>query len=113
MKQNWWRSAYKQNHLVFKLGISILFVGFGFRLLFSQSSSVIPDVSDNNIDTPVAEKNVKPIPLDVSESPKIELNHIHPKGIHDCILASFFFLFLYCRSRFELFSVLICIYLCS
>ncbi|CAI9274505.1 unnamed protein product [Lactuca saligna] len=85
MKQNWWRSAYKQNHLVFKLGISILFVGFGFRLLFSQSPSVIPDVSDNNTDTPVAEKNVKPIPLDVSESPKIELNHIRPKdGSEKC-----------------------------
>ncbi|KAI3710733.1 hypothetical protein L2E82_40524 [Cichorium intybus] len=56
MKQSW-RSAYNQNHLVFKLGISILFVGFGFRLLFTQSPSVIPNLSDNNINTPLVDKN--------------------------------------------------------
>ncbi|KAI3710735.1 hypothetical protein L2E82_40526 [Cichorium intybus] len=78
MKQSWWRSAYNQNHLVFKLGISILFVGFGFRLLLTQSPSVIPNLSDNNINTPVVDKNEKSIPSDFAESPKYSYQ-IHPK----------------------------------
>ncbi|KAI3501387.1 hypothetical protein L1887_29255 [Cichorium endivia] len=45
-------------------GISILFVGFGFRLLFTQSPSVIPNLSDNNINTPLVDKD-----------------QIYPKGI--------------------------------
>ena len=86
MKQNSWRSAYNKNQLGFKIGISILFLGFGFRLIFSQSFSVIPDASDNNIDTPVTAKNVKLIPSDFTESPNIDINQIHPKGIHNCIV---------------------------
>ncbi|XP_071694201.1 protein trichome birefringence-like 23 [Rutidosis leptorrhynchoides] len=73
MKQNWWKSAYKQNHFVFKLGISILLVGFGLRFLFSQSSSEIPNVSDDNINTPVVDID------DSAESPK-DLIQIHHKG---------------------------------
>ncbi|XP_023746112.1 protein trichome birefringence-like 23 isoform X1 [Lactuca sativa] len=73
MKQNWWRSAY--NHWVFKLGILMLLVGFGFRFHLSQSSSVIPNVSDNNLGTPFMTKNEKPIPSDFAESPE-ELNQI-------------------------------------
>ncbi|KVH95355.1 protein trichome birefringence-like 23 [Cynara cardunculus var. scolymus] len=73
MKQNWWKSAYKQNHFVFKLGFSILLVGFGFRLLFSESSTVIPNVSDNNNtnNTPAVEKDENPISSDFADSPKI------------------------------------------
>ncbi|KAF5753519.1 putative PMR5 domain, PC-Esterase [Helianthus annuus] len=97
MKQNWWRSAsyYKQNHFVFKLGLSILLLGFGFRLLFSQSSNVIPNETDNNnnnnininnnnindnidIDTPVLDNDVKPKPLDFVESPK-DISQFQPE----------------------------------
>lgn len=87
MKQNWWRSAY--NHWVFKLGILMLLVGFGFRFHLSQSSSVIPNVSDNNLGTPFMTKNEKPIPSDFAESPE-ELNQIRRNGIH--------FVLVYCRS---------------
>lgn len=73
MKQNLWKTAYKQNHLVFKLGFSILLVGFGFRLLFSQSSNVIPD--DNNI----IDKDVKLVPSGFTDAVK-ELNKFHSSG---------------------------------
>ncbi|KAK1438499.1 hypothetical protein QVD17_04308 [Tagetes erecta] len=68
MKQNWGKTVYyKQNHFVFKLAISILLVGFGFRLLFSQSSNVNPNVTDDNI-TITAPVVDKPIPSDLVES---------------------------------------------
>lgn len=103
MKQNWGKSVYyKQNHFVFKLAISILLVGFAFRLLFSQSSNVNPNVTDDNINinTPVVENGVKPIPSDLVESPK-ELNQFQPKGT---FFLSGFFLYHETESRFELFS---------
>ncbi|KAL8266710.1 hypothetical protein R6Q59_004054 [Mikania micrantha] len=79
MKQTLWRSAlYKQNHFVFKLGVSILLLGIGFRLLFSQSDNVIPNETDNSITTPSVESVVKPIPSNFVISPK-ELNHFQPE----------------------------------
>lgn len=89
MKQNWWNSVYKQNHFVFKLGISILLVGFGLRLLFSQSETVIPNAIDYNvINTPGVEKDLKPNLDDFAESPK-DLIQFHQKG------KPFFFSFIF------------------
>ena len=88
MKQNWWKSAYKQNHFVFKLGFSILLVGFGFRLLFSQSSTEIPNVSNNNGNnksTPVTVKDESPISSDFADSSKV-VNGFHLKGTHYLVI---------------------------
>ncbi|PHU28181.1 Protein trichome birefringence-like 25 [Capsicum chinense] len=39
--KSWWRSIYKQNHFILKLGFSVLLVGLVFRLLFSRSDVIL------------------------------------------------------------------------
>ncbi|GFZ01492.1 TRICHOME BIREFRINGENCE-LIKE 23 [Actinidia rufa] len=61
MKLSWkalWRYVLKQNHLPLKLAVSILLVGFSFRLLFSHQSNGFSDVTD----TPDIEKTISPEP---------------------------------------------------
>ena len=61
MKLSWkalWRCVLKQNHLPLKLAVSILLVGFSFRLLFSHQSNGFSDVTD----TPDIEKTISPEP---------------------------------------------------
>ncbi|CAN4127258.1 unnamed protein product [Withania somnifera] len=60
--KSWWRSVYKQNHFVLKLGFSILLVGLAFRLLFARSD-VISEVQE----TPSAQKTLS-LPPSVSFS---------------------------------------------
>jgi len=60
--KSWWKSVYKQNHFVLKLGFSILLVGLAFRLLFSRSD-VISEVQE----TPFVQKTLfSPPPVSFS-----------------------------------------------
>ncbi|CAK9143193.1 unnamed protein product [Ilex paraguariensis] len=54
--KSWWWSLHKHNYLLVKLGVSILLLGFAFRLLFSQSTG-FSEVSE----TPFLEKTENPV----------------------------------------------------
>ncbi|KAL6979500.1 Protein trichome birefringence-like 23 [Sarracenia purpurea var. burkii] len=65
--KGWWRCFWKHDHLLVKLGVSIILVGFSFRLLFSQS----PGFS-NVVETPNLEKSTSqepPVSVDFSRRP--------------------------------------------
>ena len=59
MKLNWFRN--KQNHMLLKLVVPILLMGFAFRLVFFRSTTVSPILEQ----TPIAQKNVVPIPIPI------------------------------------------------
>lgn len=73
--KSWWRSLYKQNHFVLKLGFSILLLGLAFRLLFSRSD-VISEVQE----TPFVQKTQSLSPP-VSFSLPETADQIVPEGI--------------------------------
>ncbi|XP_050269042.1 protein trichome birefringence-like 23 [Quercus robur] len=56
MKLNWFRN--KQNHMLVKLVVAILLMGFAFRLVFFRSTTVSPILEQ----TPIARKSVLPNP---------------------------------------------------
>ncbi|CAA3010259.1 trichome birefringence-like 23 [Olea europaea subsp. europaea] len=72
--KSWWRSLRKFNYSVIKLGFSIFFVGFAFRLIYSQSAgfSKFPYVKYSHISPPHVD-SFTPQQITVETSPQEDI----------------------------------------